>query len=243
MRRVLGPGVRRVREAAGVRQEDVSRAARAYGLAWGQSRVAALERGEKAIDAEELALLPVVLTLACGRQVTLAELIDPRAHVALSDTTTATGEAVVHLYAGKAPGNLGPTRLWRGSVADERDRLDATAVASLELWQRLRALKLTADVDEAAILECARGVGLTEERAAKRLGEAALIVAVAARALWGRPLAEERDRQAAARGDAGDDPERLRALRGRVTRELVSQLADDLARRTGDGADERQEAP
>jgi len=67
------------------------------------------------------------------------------------------------------------------------------------------------------------GIGDAERHAARRLGVPAEQVARAAVALWGRPLSEERDRRLA---DPPPDlsARRLQALRGHVTRDLMSEL-------------------
>src|SRR4051794_18409181 len=67
LRQWIGQAVRRLRDEHGRRQDDVAVAARSVGLAWTRGKVAELERGGKAIPAEELLLLPVVLAYAgCG---------------------------------------------------------------------------------------------------------------------------------------------------------------------------------
>ncbi len=101
LRDAVGVSVRRVRETAGLRQTDVSQASRAHGLAWSQSRVAALERGDKAVSIEELALLPILLSNASGRDVTLSDLIRPDARIALSATVTVDGRTLVGILGGQ----------------------------------------------------------------------------------------------------------------------------------------------
>ncbi|WP_018639517.1 hypothetical protein [Parafrankia elaeagni] len=234
LRTVIGEGVRRVRTARkGVRQEDVAKAARSYGLSWDYSRVAALERGEKAISAEELALLPDILSIACVRLVKLPDLIDPDVWVQVGDRVM-PGSDLIKIYAGQGAlraqaaqtnrddwvrRNVEVTRAW-----DDRDRL-----------MRLGAIADNSDHFDLHALVASATVGLTEERTARRIGERPLVVAYLSRILWGRPLGEQRDRLVSERADAGDDPARLRALRGRVTRQLIDEMTAEIGRREAHG--------
>lgn len=72
--------------------------------------------------------------------------------------------------------------------------------------------------------------GLAERQAAKKLGVKPAAVLSTSIATWGRTLTEERDRIVAERHPDAS-PDRRRALRGRVTRELLGQLGDELDRR------------
>lgn len=239
-----------MRESVGARQDDVGQAARAHGLSWGQSRVAALERGEKPISAEELALLPLILTDVCDRSVTLADLIAPEATIVLAPRAEATGQAVLSIYASMSTDDLvgvnAPFPTPEQIEAFEKVR--RAMEWSAPIRERLRRLMLVTEdrpvSDERKLIARQREIGITDERVARRIGEHPLIVVNLAHALWGRTLAEERDRLVAERTDAGGDPARLRALRGRVTRQLVEQLTEEIRRReTGSERGERQETP
>jgi transcriptional regulator with XRE-family HTH domain len=194
LRDVVGEGVRRVREAAGLRQDDVARVARAHGLAWSQSKVAALERGDKAVSPEELVTIALVLGRASGRDVRVTDLLDSDETVTLTPCLRAPARSVARLLA--------------GSGAD-----DATS--------GIRQTPARADHVTRA--------GDAEEKAGRRLGEHAAVVVTLSRALWGRTLAEERDRIVSER-DPDASPDRRRALRGQVTKQLVEQLADEIRR-------------
>ena len=62
-RQAVGENARRIREEGDARQDDVAVQARALGLSWTRSKLAALERGDKAIDltSREYALLEVFM--------------------------------------------------------------------------------------------------------------------------------------------------------------------------------------
>ncbi|WP_165938391.1 helix-turn-helix domain-containing protein [Parafrankia sp. BMG5.11] len=216
MREVVGEGVRRAREAAGARQDDVARAARRYGLTWSRSKVAALERGAKPVSIEELALLTLVLSDVCARPVTVPELIDPGALVHLAGTLHIGGEGLARVLAGR-PLDTGPM-----TTAETLAVADAYLSGIRHDRERARALLL----DEATL----DPGGEAEEKAARRLGEPQTCVTALSIALWGRTLTEERDRIVAERDDA-PSPDRLRALRGQVTRRLVTDLAEEITRR------------
>jgi hypothetical protein len=160
LRAVIGEGVRRVRERDGTTQEAVALAARRHGLHWARTRVALLERGEKAIPAEELALLPAILADACGRPVGLAELIDPDAVIRLSDMVTVTGRELVELFAGAAPALpcAGP------AAADETGRRLRDAGEPEENAARRLGVPL---IDVVAAARALWGRGLSAERDAR----------------------------------------------------------------------------
>ncbi len=239
LRTVIGEGVRRVRTARkGVRQDDVAKVARAFGLGWDYSRVAALERGEKAISAEELALLPSILSVACTRPVKLPDLIDPAVWVEVGDRVMPGGD-LVKIYAGQTALRVQTAR----KSPDDWTRRSAEVMRAWEDRDRLLQLGAIDEDSEHYDLHALVGsvtVGLTEERTARRLGERPLVVAYLSRVLWGHPLGEQRDRVVLERADAGDDPARLRALRGRVTRQLVDELAAEIKRREAGSTSEDQ---
>lgn len=202
LRQVIGEAVRRVREAAGARQDDVARTARLYGLAWDHSRVAALERGEKAVGIEELVTLLMILTDVCNHPVTISELIPNDANIRLTDSVSTDGITFRGMLAGQTV-----------SFVSRRAMVDEITRRVMDAFEE-------------------RGVpGVAEERAARRLGISTATLTTATRDLWGRTLTEERDRVVAERADTDDDPGRLRALRGRVTRQLVDELAKEIKKR------------
>lgn len=248
LRQVVGEAARRVRQAAGARQEDVARHARAWGLAWDDSRIAALERGEKAISAEELALLPLVLSDACRERLTLADLIDPEERIRLSSTVTTPGRVLLDVYAARDVDQVPVRDLGPPVAVRVAAHMGVTPKQLATDWERYttaqeRLAELVPDVTEGRTAELLEAEGgAAERKAAARIGESALVVVAMSRLLWGRTLTDERDRIVSERADAGADSERLRALRGRVTRQLVDQLAREIKRReeAGDDGEHRE---
>lgn len=108
---------------------------------------------------------------------------------------------------------------------DEQVRLAGHAQASLKAV-RNQGARLQARV---ALTMTARGdlwTGISEadRKAARALHTSPTTISEAARALWGRELAEERDRRIA-------DPGASAQKRGRITRMLLRELKPRLARR------------
>lgn len=238
LRAALGEGVRRLREEHGVRQEDVSAAARRHGLNWSRVRVGELEAGGKAISADELLLLPLVLSDAVQRSVTLPEILEADLPIELSPEVSLRGWVAHRLLAGDDLGDVplgcdglaGPSVGVRRSTGHQPGGVRSVRTGRdrrQQLAERLAIFlpaEMTADKRDALLTGTA---GEAERKAASRLGEDPLLVLALSRVLWnGRSLSEERDRLVDERPDAGSDPDRLRALRGRVARQLVDQLRE-----------------
>jgi hypothetical protein len=236
LRAVLGAGVRRARERDGaVTQEDLAAAARRWGLPWARTRVALLERGEKAIPAEELALLPLVLTDACKRPVGMAELIDPDAVIGLSDVVTVTGRELAERFAGVAPG------IPAVMTVEARPGLALSTAPTLAVGDEYApGLVVTAlpapdveiggvSVSSYDVERYVREAGETEQVAARRLGVPLAHFVVIAHALWGRGFSSERDTRASTGPDVS--PHRRSAIRGRVSRALLTEITAELTRR------------
>lgn len=86
------------------------------------------------------------------------------------------------------------------------------------------------------LAEWGKGVGEAEKKSGRRLGEPAAVIVALSRVLWGRTLTEERDRVISERDD-DPSPDRLRTLRGQVTRRLVDEIAAEITRRETNFAD------
>jgi transcriptional regulator with XRE-family HTH domain len=213
----VGRQLKALREAAGVRQEDVAAGARGCGLEWGRSTVAMIEAGNRRLDWYEFVLLPVVLQVSQVGTFRHVDLLadDDREMVELTPQASASraelqkllaeGPEFLDLKGWKLPGVMSGAEVMEATV--ERAR-----------WRRRGH---TAEQVETLVREAA---GEAEQKAAKRLGVTPYEVAVTARRLWGRSLTAVRDARAAAA--AGDEPgaESLRAVRGHVTRELLEEL-------------------
>lgn len=211
--------LRLLREQHAVRQDDVARAARRRGLKWTRATVAALETGRRKLGAEELVLLPAVLSDSFGRDLQLADLLPLDALIALPGTTI-RGDAFRQLLQGQATIPPQPG-------TPESDQVQA--VVRRREFRRRRALCEriwpTAQASEVATAERDAGAD-AEQKAAHDLGVDPFAIALAARKLWGRSLSDERDRRAADRGSL--PPRRLQARRGHMTRKLLTELRVEL---------------
>lgn len=221
----MGERVRVVRQAAGLRQQDLSDAAKWLGLrSWSPTRIAGIERGAKAISAEDLLRLVAVLSRATGRDVDVAELFDSADYIKVTDAASIEARQVVELLRGRAvTWHLSPTSVDLGEQAAAAAR--SSAILRAAGRNRLPIVGETRRV--------AQGMREADERAARALGLAAYPFETLCVVLWGRSLSDERDARLAARGMDGDAAETVRARRGRITRELLAE-----ARTLIDRADE-----
>lgn len=231
LRAVIGERVRAVREGSNLRQQDVSDAAKSLGLpTWTPTRIAALERGDKAISAEDLLRLVAVLTAATGRAVDVAELFDSPELIALSDVACIPARGVAAVL--------------RGADSDEHlERVKVNQnVPGLDTPERRRASERRHAIARAAgrnlfellgvgdLREIDARYGEADERAARHLGETIDTFPIVCNALWGRSLSAERDSRLAAAGGNQGSAATVAARRGRITRELLAEARELLAR-------------
>ena len=213
IREVVGENVRRIRDEAGARQDDVAAAARGVGLRWTRSKITALERGEKALDLAEAVLLAEAMGEVSGHPVGVADLLAGEGAVRLSPKRVLYRAALRRFLGGE------PVETFDDDVPGAYALVQEIAAKILSGLQRA-VLLAGPDVDIEAIEHAETVMGEAEERAGRTLGLSKGDVALLSVGLWGRTLGEERDRR------VGDDvPLTSRsAKRGRVTRQLVEDL-------------------
>jgi transcriptional regulator with XRE-family HTH domain len=220
-RAVIGANARRIREAAGLRQDDIATLARTRGLAWPRTTVAAVERGAKSIGVEELVVLASVLATACRVPVTLADMFDGAGEVVLSPKLTVKRSAIRRVLSGERVAFK-----FRDLPGDPAEKITNVLGRVAEFAKQIESVSPTLLMEDYERAE--RTAGEAEERAARTLNlEYVQVVAVAAE-LWGRSLTEERDARVRADIGADADQETARAKRGRVTRQLVAQIREAL---------------
>lgn len=212
-REVVGENVRRIREAAGARQDDVAAAAREVGLSWTRSKVTALERGDKALDLAEAVLLAEAMGKVAGHPVGVADLLAGDGAVRLSRVRVIHRESLRRFVDGA------PVKVL---VRDVPGGYEWAREAMAKLPAMLGRMVLLAgdDVSVESLRHAENVAGEAEERAGRTLGLTKMEVAYLSVGLWDRTLSEERDRR------VGDDvPAASRsAKRGRVTRQLIAEL-------------------
>lgn len=201
LRAFLGRRVREIREQHDGRQDDLAAAARQLGLTWSRSVIGALERGDKALSAEELILLPEILNAALGLSasedhITVPDLFTGTTEIALTPSATAPGQSIGYALRGSIGADGHPGYYWSGPML------------------------------HGAVTE-----GEAEQRAAAKLGRPRDVLTEVYAALWGRSLSAERDLRALAAATSEATPGNRAARRGRITRELISEVELHLAKK------------
>lgn len=218
----LGLQVRKLRTDAGVRQDDIAEAARSLGLDWTRSVVAALESGRRQLAAEEMLLLPLILSRV-SIDAELPAMLEAAGSIRLGGSATIPGRRLAQIARGEPAqvrvrmiGNTQMLAEAKGSqlLGPERDEV------ALEVAERLHG-----DTKVPQLLKIERTAGgEAEQRAARRLEVSPLIVALVAHHLWGRSLTAERDARHTAALSDSLAPNKQKALRGWVTRQLIAEL-------------------
>jgi DNA-binding transcriptional regulator YiaG len=169
---VVGWNCRRIRTAADVSKNELAKYARSVGLRWTTSKVGDFETGRSAPTFSTVLAVPLALSRATGRNVTLADLVATPDGVAVvvTDKLVRIGAKVAAVTRGKP---------WPAS--DDEDMFAS----------------LLTDIDaRLSIADIRRRSGLDEERLAKRLGIDADLLAAESLRLWRRAFSDERDRRA-----------------------------------------------
>lgn len=205
--------MRRLREAAGARQETIATAAVFWRLSWTQATVASIELGQRGLSVGEFIILPLVFEEA-GLRRRSGEPFQLEDFVPVSITPPAGSLAL----AGQAPARSIPNAPvvpggFQMPLRIVRTLLRGGHPPSIVMGKRAEA-----------------GPGEAERKAARKVGCSPAAILKAARELWGRTLSEERDRRIGERARALDR-RTLQAVRGRVTRTLVKELAPHIKRR------------
>ena len=204
--------------------DDVAEAARLLGLHWQRSTVASIETGKRGLSAEELLMLPLVMTQALSGgsgdviDVSLGYLLDVEAE--LSDGVEMLPQGAHELLAPRPrrrPGSRAGFRFPK-LVAEVLEKLDSGGKNRArdrrieQLWPDVHG-HVTINFDHLfAVTRAASGEA--EQKAARKLGVSGLDIAAVSFRLWGHGLTEERDSR------AGDNATR----RGHVSRGLVEDI-------------------
>lgn len=244
LRAFLADRLRDIRKAKGMSQDAVAQKARRAGLDWTRDTVHSIEHRYRELGVGEFLLLPLILgeeltaffdgvqfveLMPMKRSDTGAESLEPRTHTDPELGTTATTERIRNILEGKIleqPRHGITTPADR--VAREKNRLLQTlgkrSGHQARLWPKATPAQLLAA--ESAMS------GVAEQKAAAKLRLHALDVSMLSFRLWGCSLTDERDRRVAEalteRSEDNVDPRRLQALRGHVTRSMLTEL-DQLA--------------
>jgi transcriptional regulator with XRE-family HTH domain len=237
---VIGRELKTLREAGGLRQEQLAAEARRFGLSWTRATVAAIELGRRQLSIGELLLLPELLGRAgAGWGYDVSDLIpaDDRP-VLVAGVITAPASAVRARFADTdEDSDERGARLTAAEFKPPRPHEASAAVTLPRAWllDVLRVKRLE-DVPERFWAQVGlEAAGDAERKAAASIGVPPLALALAARRRWGQSLTAERDRKVAnaTKPAIRMDPDvardsqwrrRLQAIRGHVTRELLDEL-------------------
>jgi hypothetical protein len=189
LRDLVSGNVARLRASAQAPMEAVAKAAGAYGLKWTTSWLQSVENGNRALNAEQLLLLPLVLSAALAHRVTLADLLAGEHVITVSPEQQITSAQLRDVVTGGP--SLRPFRT-AAAAPDPTTMLMASNQQAVEKMRTVRDANL-GDVDVRTLGQAEAGAGQTEARLAKRLGVPVIVVIAAAASLWGRSLSDERD--------------------------------------------------
>lgn len=203
---VIGENAYGYRSTAGLTLDQVSRAARARGLRWSESRVADFEAGRVSSPSINT-LLAVVLALndAGCPDATLPGLMKYISPIQINDALELWDSDIVRLLEGQRveraliASDIAPHQLpWK---LTSRDRRVIHAIEMTDLKGHKRILKAQ---------------GATEERVSKKLQIAPSTLAHLSMALWKRSFSEERDRRAGEGANAQKRGQISRAMQGEL---------------------------
>jgi transcriptional regulator with XRE-family HTH domain len=232
---VIGESIREWREASGKRQDDIAAVARKWGLRWTRATVAAIELGRRQLTVGEFLLLPCVLGFGHidvkgtkGEFPELFHLLPEEGLISVTPETSVSSKALREILLGKAGegwlGNFNTPELrnihsrWTTTQEDNRRYLHEMKKVLDHVWPAANHNR--------KIMETVREntAGDAEMKAAKKLSVPPLAVALAAHKLWDHSLTAERDRQVSEQTTDKTPPRTLQAIRGHVTRTLLTEL-------------------
>jgi hypothetical protein len=187
LRHLVAGNITRLRVHAQVPVERVAQAAMGYGLKWTVPWLQSVEQGNRGLSAEQLLMMPLVLSSALAHRVTLADLVAGEHPVELSPDRQVSPAHLREMVTGE------PTyRPFTTSAPDPAALLTASNQQAVEKMRTVRDANL-GGVDVRTLGQAEAGAGPAEERLAKRLGVPVIVVIAAAASLWGRSLSDERD--------------------------------------------------
>jgi transcriptional regulator with XRE-family HTH domain len=234
---VVGVSLRAFREEDGLTQDALAWRLRSAGLPWSRSTVAQLEAGTKTLDVAELVLLSLVVRRAPEAFFGGAEWMELRPGTRMRSDAVRRALGGERAWKTVGPGEVvgahgGPTL-----SAMTRNALLAWGVTIKDAERRSGRYERIIPRLTLAQLQAARDAaeGDAERKAARRLGlDDPVELALAAIALWGHSLTEERDRRLEplvpdiaklGGSNLSAGARTLQATRGHITRRLLDELA------------------
>ena len=224
MHEAVAAGVQAARQAKGWTQEDTARAFRHHGLAaWRTSSVGQLEAGLRRPRLDEL------LLIAAALEVTLGDLVlDSEETVELGEGARMSPRAVRALLCREADPDPFDNPRAEMSFPGDAEMAQRAASRSPEAERQMKLLRPIADRARPPLMSSDYYAALSrtpddaDRHAARRLGIEPAQVRLAARVLWRRDFAEERDGRV---GEvSGLSPRTLQARRGHAARAMLAEL-------------------
>ncbi|WP_117212815.1 hypothetical protein [Allorhizocola rhizosphaerae] len=220
VRELIANNLSRLRNEARVPIERVAQAASAMGLGWSPAWLQAIEQGQKSLTSEQLLTMPIVLSAALTRRITLADLLMGEQSVMLNPSAHSP---VLASYLREVVVGSPFKRSVSEVPHDATAMLMASNAEAVEKMRTVRAANL-ADVDVRTLGRAEAGSGSTEAKLARQLGVPEIIVIAAAASLWGRSLSDERDAQL-----REDSTLSATAVNRRLTAEVTKRINDAAA--------------
>jgi transcriptional regulator with XRE-family HTH domain len=220
MSAVAGRNARRFRLSANATLDDVSRAARIYGLKWSNGNVGDFESGRVSTTVATLFAVAQTLGDVTGTRISLPDLLSTEQWVRVNSSLVIAGPALHSAMVGD------PVDLSAEDTQGSMQQLGEIARASLDAtaeWEQLPApLKEQSRREVAAATSRA---GLSERRIAQQLEIGLMYLSAMSLHLWGRSFTDERDARS-----VGDNSH----SRGRASRVLKEELRVALEAIRGD---------
>lgn len=219
---VVGQNARNHRLRHDAKLEDVSRAARDYGLKWSTGRVGDLESGRIPATLPTLLALAQALGDVTSERVSVADLVHVDGWVEINPGLIIRGGALSSALRGE------PMNLLVSDVLGASEECEGVVSRSFAQLEADNArLDADTDLNFGEIRDAMKNFGIAEERIAKQLKISDYLLTCVSLILWGSTFSAERDRR------AGTDANAQR--RGQVTRTLKSEISEYLERHSGDG--------
>lgn len=232
----IGARLRALRTERDLRQEDIANYARVWGLDWTRSTVAAIEAGDRELSLDEFFALPLVYA-----PLQLPDLFpgDGWVHLCISSRVswTTPEQHLRNTLLGKAFADV-PRPAAAPDIPDDIDYAIVEPFQQLlkkpgHLVRHIKVGEFSDQAAERAFLDLPGNLqhlrreielaakGDAERKAARRFGVSPELVSVIAFRRYHRSLSEWRDMRVAERAA---DSRSLQAIRGHVTRALLSEM-------------------
>ena len=208
----------RLRAQYGLTLESIATAARAYGLKWNVSRVRELEAGQLGVPVQNLLVLAQVFFELTGERRQLVDFFEGARRVRVTPELEVPTSQVYEAIGGQA------VVLKRNKPMPVEEAWKMPEGPHTKAYAEERIAANAWDGDDYSLMlvvtRISKRMGLTDQRAAKQLGQTPMEWHYWCAALWRRTLKDERDARLDNR--VGANPQRT----GHITRQLVDEMSE-----------------